>query len=147
MSDNHAATADDARSEVTNAFARSDVACTFGPSFFLRYLGNFVRDHCPDPTENLPVVELRLGSGATLALCHVIGVSPRWVMLAIPDSRSHAAGMTIELVPYEIICGVCIRTRATGTGSIGFDQARSPEIIAPEALLRAVMPVGHTDPV
>lgn len=121
------------------AFARADLACHFGPSFFLRYLGSFVRDHCPDPGEHLPVVELRLVSGEILKLCHVVGVSPRWVMLAIPAVESHGDGMAIELLPYETICSVCIRTRDTGSGSIGFNQVRAPEIIAPEALLQAAM--------
>ena len=140
MSETHVPThGDGTRPEVPEAFARADLACTFGPSFFLRYLGSFVRDHCPESPEDLPVVELHLVSGETLALCHVIGVSPRWVMLAVPASRSHGAGMTVELLPYEVICGVCIRTRETGGGSIGFDQVRAPEIIAPEALIRAAM--------
>ena len=126
-------------SEAAKAFARADLACHFGPSFFLRYLGSFVRDHCPDPGEHLPVVELRLVSGESLRLCHVVGVAPRWVMLAIPAVESHGGGMAIELLPYEAICSVCIRTRETGNGSIGFNQVRTPEIIAPEALLQAAM--------
>ena len=40
------------------AFARSDVACPFGPSFSSGQLGRFVRDRCPDPNEHLPVVQL-----------------------------------------------------------------------------------------
>ena len=99
------------------AFARADLACHFGPSFFLRYLGSFVRDHCPDPGEHLPVVELRLVGGEVLRLCHVVGVAPRWVMLAIPAVERHGAGMAIELLPYEAICSVCIRTRETGLAS------------------------------
>jgi hypothetical protein len=127
-----------ARPEVAEAFVRADHTCTFGPSFFMGYLGNFVRDHCPEATELLPVVELRLASGETVSLCHVVGVSPRWVMLAVPRS-SHGSGMTIELLPYEVICSVCIRPRETGSGAIGFDQSRAPEVIAPEALVRAAM--------
>ena len=122
------------------ALTRADLACTFGPSFFLGYLERFVRDQCPDPTENLPAVELHLSSGETLALCHVIGVSPRWVMLAVNDTKGHGPAMTIELVPYEIIHSVRIRTPTAEGASIGFAQTRSPAIIAPDALLRAMAP-------
>jgi hypothetical protein len=132
-----------ARPEVAEAFARADHACTFGPSFFIGYLGNFVRDHCPEATEPLPLVELRLASGETVSLCHVVGVSPRWVMLAVPRSGSHGSGMRIELLPYELICSVCIRPRETGSGAIGFDQIRAPEVIAPETLVRAAMAHDH----
>ncbi len=61
------------------AFARFDVACTFGPSFCLGQLGRFVRDRCPDPNEHLPVVQVHLADGEPLDIHHIIGVSPRWL--------------------------------------------------------------------
>jgi hypothetical protein len=126
------------------AFTRADLACPFGPSFFLGHLGRFVRDHCPDPKENLPSVQVRLADGETLDLCHIIGVSPRWVMLAVRDAAGHQDGMAIELVPFEIIRSVRIRTRYAERGSVGFAQSRAPAIIAAETLLQAVMsPAPH----
>jgi hypothetical protein len=131
------------RLKVATAFTTADLACRFGPSFFLGHLGRFVRDRCPDPKENLPVVQARLANGETLDVCHIIGVSPRWVMRAVRDAANHRDGMAIELVPYELIQRVCIRTRRAESGSIGFAETRSPEIITPETLLRAAMPPGH----
>jgi hypothetical protein len=126
--------------EAMAALTRADRACSFGPSFFLGQLGRFVRDRCPDPKENLPVVQLHLGDGETLDICHIIGVSPRWVMLAVRDAASHRDGMAIELVPYEIIRRVCIRTRRAAEGaSPGYAQTRPPEIVAAETLLQAAM--------
>lgn len=132
-----------AQMEATKAFARADLACTFGPSFFLGHLGRFVRDRCPDQKENLPLVQVRLADGDTLDVCHIIGVSPHWVMLAVSDPASHHDGMAIELVPYELIRRVCIRTRHGEGTSIGFAQVRSPEIVAAETLLRAATAVHH----
>lgn len=129
--------------EVATAFTRADLACTFGPSFFLGHLARFVRDHCPDREENLPLVQLRLADGETLDVCHIIGVSPRWVMLAVSDPPSHHDGMAIELVPYELIRRVCISTRRGEGASIGYAQMRSPEIVAAETLLRAATAVHH----
>lgn len=122
------------------ALTRADLACTFGPSFFLGHLGRFVRDRCPDPKENLPVVLAYLADGESLNVCHIIGVSPRWVMLAVRDARGHGDGMAIELVPYGLIQRVSIRTGRAEGASIGFSQTRAPEIIGAETLLRAAMP-------
>lgn len=129
--------------DATIAFTRADVACTFGPSFFLGYLARFVRDHCPDPKENLPMVEVRLADGESLDLCHIIGVSPRWVMLAVRDAASHQHDMGIEIVPFELVRRVSIRTRHTEGASAGFAQSRAPEIIGAETLLRAAVSPGH----
>jgi hypothetical protein len=135
------------RTEGAAVFTRADRACTFGPSFFLGHLGRFVRDHCPDPEEHLPMVQIRLADGQTLDLCHIIGVSPRWVMLAVRDAASRQDDMTIDLVPFEMIQGVRIRTRHGGGASVGFAQSRAPTIIAAETLLRAAMsPVARTTP-
>lgn len=140
MTEDQALDADaDGRAQVSSAFARADLSSAFGPSFFLTCLGRFVRDQCPDSRESLPVVELRLGGGETLVLCHVIGVSPRWAMLAVLDTRDHRGGMAVEFVPYELICGVSIRTREGEGSSIGFSQTSEPEILAPETLLHAAM--------
>ena len=127
------------RTQAATAFMRADLGCAFGPSFFLGHLGRFVRDRCPEPTEKLPTVEVRLGDGQTLDVCHIIGVSPRWVMLAVRDAATHREEMALELVPYETIQRVRITTRRAEGASIGFSQTQSPEIIAPETLLKAVM--------
>lgn len=144
MSETDTRTASEAeRAEAVAAFAQVDLTCTFGPSFFLSHLGRFVRDHCPDPKENLPMVQIRLADGATLDLCHIIGVSHRWVMFAVRDAATRQDGMAIELVPFELIRGVAIRPRHAEGGSVGFAQTRSPEIIAAENLLRAAMSPGR----
>ncbi|MBI2829274.1 MAG: hypothetical protein HYX77_08405 [Acidobacteria bacterium] len=131
--------------EAVTVFTKADLACAFGPSFFLGHLGRFVRDRCPDPKENLPLVQVRLADGETLDVCHIVGVSPRWVMLAVRDAAGPRDGMALELVPYEIVQRVCIRTRGAEGASIGFTQTRPPEILAPETLLRAAMPPDHND--
>lgn len=128
------------RAEALRAFAGADLACPFGPSFFLGDLGRFVRDQCPDVAEQLPAVQIRLADGETLALCHIMGVSPRWVMLAVHDLASHGDGMVVELVPYEMIRRIHIGTRRAEAGAVGFAQTHSAQIIAPEALLRGVLP-------
>ena len=134
------------RIEPASAFMRAELECSFGPSFFLGHLGRYVRDHCPAANENLPVVQIRLTNGTTLDLCHIIGVSPRWAMLAVRNpAQRDSHDMIIELVPYERIEGVSIRTQRSDGTSIGFTQTRAPEIIAAEALLALAMAPARTD--
>ncbi|MBI4485828.1 MAG: hypothetical protein HY655_07445 [Acidobacteria bacterium] len=117
------------------AFVRADAACPFGPSFFLKDLGRYVRDRCPDARENLPLVEIWLANGETLDVCHIIGVTLQWVMLAVRDSANHQDGMAVELVPYAMIRHVRIGTRRPGGASIGFAQERPPAVLSAEMLL------------
>ncbi|MBY0493355.1 MAG: hypothetical protein K2Y23_04000 [Cyanobacteria bacterium] len=115
----------------------------FGPSFFLGHLGRFVRDQCPAPTEDLPVVEVHLCTSETLTVCHIIGVSPRWVVLAVRDTAGHGDRMAIDIVPYSLIQRVSIRTRQADSASIGFSETHAPAIIGAETLLRAALSPHH----
>lgn len=124
-----------------------DSGAPFGPGFFLGQLGAFARDRCPNPAEMLPSVELHLATGEVLDLCHVMGLAPAFVALAVREGRSgigtDAAAMRTELIPYALIARVTIRpARGTGTGPhVGFNPEHAPEILpqvqTPEALLRA----------
>lgn len=123
------------------AFARADEAFTFGPSFFLGHLGRYVRDHCPSPDEHLPNVQLRLADGQTLEVCHIAGVSPRWVMVAIRDA-AHQNEMAIDIVPYHMVHGVRIRSHHADTATVGFDHGHSPAVISAEVLLQSALTRG-----
>lgn len=139
MSDMPSRQDDPKKLKAMEAFTRADLECAFGPSFFLGHLGRFVRDRCPEAKENLPMVQIHLAGGETLDVCHIIGVSPRWVMLAVRDPTNHRDGMAVELVPFEIIRRVAIATRRPEGAYIGFAQLRTPEIISPETLLQAAV--------
>ena len=121
------------------AFMRADQTWTFGPSFFLGHLGRFVRDHCPSPDEQLPLVQIRLVDGRALDLCHIIGVSPRWVMLAVRESSTRPTDMAIEIVPFQMVQGVHIGSRRGEGCAVGFFQSHSPSVIAAETLLRGAI--------
>ena len=133
------------RSAVRVAFEAADRACAFGPSFFLGQLGRFVRDHCPEPEEHLPMVQIRLADGQTLDLCHIIGVSARWVMLAVRAAR-HQNDMAIEIVPFEMVRGVRIVPHHSEGAMAGFSQMRAPTIITAETLVERALSPRMTDP-
>ena len=125
------------------ALAEADRAFPFGPSFFLLQLARFVRDSCPDPSERLPVVQLHLADGDALDVCHCIGVSPRWVLLAVPDTAGPRESMAIECVPFHLIQRVSIHTRRPEGTSLGFSQHQAPAVMAAESLLQAAMVTHH----
>lgn len=112
----------------------------FGPGFFLRQLRAFARDRCPDPGEGLPAVQIHLGTGEVLDLCHVLGLGQAFVALAVLDGEGEPRRMRTELVPYQLIVRVTIRL--TGSrGQVGFDLDHAPRILGaarpltPEAAL------------
>jgi hypothetical protein len=121
------------------AFDRADDAHAFGPSFFLHHLNRFVRDRCPETSEDLPLVQIRLGDGSILEICHIVSVSPRWVMVAIDDPASTRDRVSVVFVPYESIRRIDITTRQAAGDAIGFSQRVEPKLVAPEALLRSAM--------
>ncbi|MBW7905333.1 MAG: hypothetical protein LC135_05155 [Phycisphaerae bacterium] len=146
------ATAPDVRALAESASAHAP----FGPLFFLTQLAAFVRDHCPDTVESLPVVELHLHSAEVLRICHVIGVGPLYVALAVydDDNAGEPQAMRTELLPYESIIRVTIRATPPTGPQIGFKLAQVPALIrhgaamTPEDALRAAAsaPVGRHAP-
>ncbi len=104
----------------------------FGAAFFLTRLRAFVRERCPDPAEGLPVVELHLADGEVLDLCHVIGVAQGWVALAVNEIERPAAAprMRTEIVPYECIVRVTVRSARVEAAHVGFDPTRVPPVLA-----------------
>ena len=126
-----------------------DLHCPFGPLFFLHQLRGLVRDRCPDPEERMPVVELRLTDGEVLDICHVMGVAPTWVALAV-NELDHVHGdpaMRTELVPYAIISRVTVRAGRHGTGHLGFETGAAASIIARPAASQPLTPqlIRHAD--
>ena len=120
----------------------------FGPGFFLGQLRAFARERCPDPGEALPAVELHLATGEVLDLCHVMGLAPTFVALAVrdgPRSGTGEARMRTELVPYSLITRVTIRPVRAAGAHVGFDVHHAPDILAhggsPEEALRAAAAV------
>ncbi len=114
----------------------------FGPLFFLEQLRAFVRDRCPPPGEGLPVLELHLVDGEVLDVCHVIGLASTWLALAVHEKGVSASAPTMrtELVPYDLISRVTIRSARPEGPHLGFDYARASESVGAPAPERAATP-------
>lgn len=130
---------EDAEAAVRDLLVESERRHAFGPVFFLTHLRAFVREHCPDPAEGLPAVELALVDGTRLRLCHVIGVAPAWVALAVFDENSAGERMMrTEFVPYASIARIGIRPPRGEGPDIGFLQSGPPAILGERSAGSAV---------
>ncbi|MBI2375630.1 MAG: hypothetical protein HYV07_16665 [Deltaproteobacteria bacterium] len=100
----------------------------FGPLFFIEKLGELVRDRSPKPEEGLPLVHLHLADGEVLDLSHVIAFGDRFAAFAVYEgSESPTEKVRTELVPFEIITRISIRTQEAAEPQIGFRLDRESE--------------------
>ena len=80
----------------------------FGPSFFATVLGDRVRASCDQHPESVPVVELHLGDGVTLDLCHVPIVEAQWLAAEFYRDRETCKDMDVAFIPYGLITRVTV---------------------------------------
>ncbi len=128
--------------ELESAARLLDERWPFGPLFFLKQLGSFVRDRCPDSAEELPVVHLHLADGEVLDLCHIIGIARSWFVLAVnePEGSSGAPTMRTELVPYSMVLRVTIHSRRDGGHHAGFDLGHRADLVPSPAVSKTRTP-------
>jgi hypothetical protein len=129
------------------ALIEASIHHPFGPAFFMTQLRGFAGEKCPDPALARPAVEIHLGDGEVLDLCHIIGVTPGWVALAVRDGEEDGtpARMRTEFVPYETIGRVTLRSSRPESPHLGFEMSRVPRVLndrpkpemAPEDAIRA----------
>ena len=125
------------------ALLAADQRVSFGPLFFMQNLRGLVRDRCPDPSEAIPSVHVHLMDGEVLDLCHIIGVSPNWIALAVHEEElaDRPSQLRTELVPYHHIARVSIQTtHHEGTHPIGFNVSLDPEVYGKIPSLEAMTP-------
>ncbi len=122
---------DESSTKLHALIANVEAHCPFGTVFLLTQLRGFVRDQCSDTDEALPLVELLMHSGETLRVCHVIGVAPRYVVLAVYDNGAakSSGAVRAEFLSYESILRV---TSGVVWRLLNLDHG-SPEVIPGQA--------------
>ena len=131
--------------------AEADQRVSFGPFFFMQNLRGLVRDRCPEAKEAIPSVQVHLMDGQVLEICHIIGIAPNWIALAVhEDERSERhSPLRTEMVPYHLISRISIESnRHEGSHPIGFSTQNEPAVygdvptavgvLTPEEALKAV---------
>jgi hypothetical protein len=141
------------------ALTAADKRAYFGPLFFMQNLRGLVRERCPVPADGIPSVHVHLMDGEDLDVCHILGIAPGWIALAVHEREAPegSARLRTELVPYPLIARVSIgTTQHEGSHPIGFNAATEPEMystvasikgMTPEEALRAVAGVPVTSEV
>ena len=125
------------------ALMAADQRVSFGPLFFMQNLRGLVRDRSPEASEALPSVHVHLVDGEVLDLCHIIGVSPSWIAMAVHDEDhpERPSPIRTELVPYHLIARITIQTTEhEGSRPIGFNASLDPEVYESTPPSKAMTP-------
>lgn len=101
----------------------------FGPEFFMSVLKDRVRQQCDQQPEAVPVVELHLGDGTTLDLCHVPGVGPQWIAAEFYRDRETCTDMDLSFIPFALITRVTVSMWHRSQRPIGFDITRPTDVV------------------
>lgn len=101
----------------------------FGPEFFMSVLKDRVRQQCDQQPEAVPVVELHLGDGTTLDLCHVPGVGSQWIAIEFYRDRETCTDMDLSFIPFALITRVTVSMWHRSQRSVGFDITRPTDVV------------------
>jgi hypothetical protein len=119
-------------------------AALFDGPFYQQVLPDAVRQQCQDQSGHVPVVQLHLGDGATLDLCHVVSLAPTW--FAVAYFRDPAVGEEVEqaLLPYPMVEWITLSFHPPHVRRIGFDveQSAAATRIEPIAPLQVASAAG-----
>lgn len=96
----------------------------FGPEFFISVLKDRIREQCDQQPEAVPVVELHLGDGTTLDLCHVPSVGAQWIAAEFYRDRETCTEMDLSFIPFGLITRVTVSMWHRSQRPVGFDVDR-----------------------
>jgi hypothetical protein len=101
---------------------------------------------------------VHLADGEVLDVCHIMGLAPLWVALAVHDTEQslrEPSPMRTELVPYQIVSRITIRSTRKELARLGFEMGKTPtlwtkkdkeQLTPEEALLAASGPAAPAIP-
>jgi len=101
-------------------------APVFDAGFYQAVLSDRVAKECEGHPGLVPVVELRLGDGTVLDLCHVIALSERWMSVAFFRNTETCEDMDVTFVPYELVIRVTVSLHLPSHRAIGFSHSTPP---------------------
>ncbi|HEU0075264.1 MAG TPA: hypothetical protein VFS30_14765 [Dehalococcoidia bacterium] len=92
----------------------------FDASFYAETLPNLVQTECRRQPDKTPVVELRLGDGTTLDVCHVTQLAERWLGVTFFRDAEKCDDMDVSLLPYELVTRITVSLHHQQTRKLGF---------------------------
>jgi hypothetical protein len=109
----------------------------FDASFYAETLPNLVQSECQRQPDKTPVVELRLGDGGTLDVCHVAQLAQQWLAVTFFRDAEKCDDMDVAFLPYELVSRVAVSLHHKQMRKLGFsieDTVKST--VATEAATR-----------
>ena len=103
----------------------------FGPEFYRTVLPDRIRQECAARPGQVPVVQLKLGDGAALDVCHIIHLADRWLAVAYFRDTERCEEMDIAFLAYEFVTRVTFSLHDPRARRLGFRIAE-PEAQAVE---------------
>jgi hypothetical protein len=119
----------------------------FDAPFYLAVLPDAVRQQCQVNPEHVPVVELHLGDGTTLDLCHIVPLAPTWLAVAFFRSPGESDEVEQALLPYPLVQWITLSVRPLRVRHIGFDVDRSMAATQVAPVAQEAPPTLHEVPV
>lgn len=97
----------------------------FDAMFYQAVLPDRVKAECENCPSEVPVVELHLGSGAVLDLCHILHASGEWMVCRFFRNPGHDDEMDVAFVPYGLVSLVTVSTHPPEKRRFGFQLESS----------------------
>lgn len=92
----------------------------FDASFYAETLPDLVQAECRRQPEKTPVVEMRLGDGGALDVCHVAQLAERWLAVTFFRDVEACEDMDVCFLPYELVARVTVSLHPRQTRKLGF---------------------------
>jgi hypothetical protein len=92
----------------------------FDAKFYAQTLPDLVRSECRRQPDKTPVVELRLGDGSTLDVCHVAQLAERWLAVTFFRDVENCDDMDVSFLPYELVARITVSLHLKQSRKLGF---------------------------
>jgi hypothetical protein len=114
----------------------------FGPHFYLSVLPDRVVSQCQGHPDNVPVVNLHLGNGRMLDLCHIVHLTERWFAVQYFRDTETCEDMDVAFLPYDLVVMVTLSLHSADKRRIGFNIEGGPPSLSGQVADPGVNPPG-----
>ena len=102
----------------------------FDSAFYTTVFPQLVQQECRRQAEKVAVVELLLGDGGTLDICHVLQLADKWLAVAFFRDPKTCEDMDMAFLPYELVARVTVSFHSPQTRKLGFSVEGGPATLA-----------------
>jgi len=92
----------------------------FDAAFYAAVFPELVQQECRRQPGKVPVVQFRVGDGATLDVCHFLQLSEKWLAVAFFRDPETCEDMDIAFLPYELVVRIIVSLHSPESRRLGF---------------------------